>query len=396
MKTIKQVILLMLPLIFCLILSGCSDSGKSSKSGPLAITVQTKNVISKDVPNYINAFGKLKAYQSVEINPMISGQITQILFTPGMHVNKGQLLATLDTMRYEAALLNDESVLEGKEAELKLKDYIVTKEKNAAAHFAIARQKYEADKTDLAVARADVKTQKIKIMSDKINLDYCYIKAPISGVVGEKMIDAGNVISTTDILTDIQNNDLLYVDFSLPGSNTARLKRAINSGKSKVIVTVNRLNEYGISKKIKYTGTLKFINNQFNANTGTISLEALVTNKDNYLLPGQFVNLKIILNTIKSAILIPTAAIQLGPTGQYVYKVSKKNKAEMVKIVTGETFPGYSLLAKGKLTSKDRVIITGFQELAPFSLVKVENVKIDKKTVKKSANKNLKTKVEKK
>ncbi|HJO92973.1 MAG TPA: efflux RND transporter periplasmic adaptor subunit, partial [Victivallales bacterium] len=223
MKGNKQILLAILPIIFCLILSGCSDSGKNHKSGTPAVTVQTENVISKDVPNYINAFGKLKAYQSVEINPMISGRITKILFTPGMHVKKGQLLATLDTDRYEAELLNDESVLNGKEAELYLKNYIVTKEKKAAEHFAIARQKYEADKTDLLVARADVKTQQIKILSDKIDLNYCYIKAPISGIVGEKNIDAGNVISTSDVLTNIQNNDLLYVDFSLPGSNAARI-----------------------------------------------------------------------------------------------------------------------------------------------------------------------------
>jgi membrane fusion protein, multidrug efflux system len=379
MKNILR--LTVLSVLACFMLSGCSDSDKSAKSGPPAIIVQTENVISKDVPNYIDAFGKLKAYQSVQINPMISGQITQILFTPGMHVKKGHLLATLDTNRYKTELLNDESVLNGKIAELNLKEYIVTKEQKAAAHFAIARQKYETDKTDLLVARADVKTQKIKILSDKINLNYCYIKAPISGIVGEKKIDVGNVISTTDVLTDIQNNELLYVDFSLPGSNAARLQKAIENKTAKVIVTVNRLNEYGISKKVKYNGTLKFINNKFNANTGTIALEALVTNKDNYLLPGQFVNIRVILNTIKNAVLVPKAAIQLGPTGQYVYKINKRNKAEIARIVTGESFPGYSLLTQGKLKNKDQVIITGFQELAPYALVKVENVKTDKKSI---------------
>ncbi|HJO93453.1 MAG TPA: hypothetical protein QF753_08630, partial [Victivallales bacterium] len=160
--------------------------------------------------------------------------------------------------------------------------------------------------------------------------------------------------------------------------------------------TVNRLNEFGYTKKIKYTGTLKFINNQFNADTGTISLEALVTNKDDYLLPGQFVNIKVILNTIKNAVLVPKAAVQLGPTGQYVYKVNAKSKAEMVKIVTGESFPGYLLLTQGKLTNKDKVIITGFQELSSHALVKVKNVKTDKTPVKKTVKKTPKAKKENK
>lgn len=370
MSTIYKTFFIFITFIF---IASCSDEKKSASE--LLIThVQVEKAIQKSIPEYINSFGYLKEFQDVNIKAQVSGQIEKIHFTEGKNVKKGELLITINPEMYIADLQNDMAVLKEDQADLDLKRYIVKKNENLSTTGAMADQDFKKLITEARIAEAKIDVDKANILRDKINLKYCYIKAPIRGIIGINKMDVGNVISPSDILCNIKSIDPLYVDFTVPEKYIYRLKQAIKKGSITTLITVRRLNSQGQYATDKYPGKIKFLNNTADPTTGTISLRAVVPNKTGTFLPGEFSNIKIDIGEKKNAILIPQNGVQFGAGGKYIF-IAEDEKAKRVNITTGEETGNYYILLKGNIRPGDKIIVTGLE-----SLTAGDSINISKKT----------------
>ncbi|HBM16974.1 MAG TPA: hypothetical protein DD381_11610 [Lentisphaeria bacterium] len=374
-KSIKILILTLLP-IYLIFLSSCEK--QHTTPGITALNVQTEEAIEKDIPIYIDSFGNLTESQNVNVKPEVSGKINQILFTKAADVKTGELLVTLDTAIYEANCLSDKAVVEEDMADAEFKKYLFDKNAPLVEKGAMAKQDFQKMKTDLESSLAKLETDKAKLLLDKINLDHCYIRSPIDGVIGINNVDIGNYVTTSDVLFNIKDISKLYIDFALPEKDIARLKKAMTEGSLKIMIYIMKETNSYVTKKDHYEGTLTFLNNTADPQTGTIPLRAEVDNSSNNLLPGQFADIKLIIGTRANAVLVPKEAVQLGPEGRYLYKINKDNIAETVEVSTLEIYENYFVLSgKSGISKGDRIVTVGLQNL--YSGAKVNVITDDSK-----------------
>lgn len=360
--------------LLLLFLSACTDSSKIiSKPKP---KVQVASVVVKDIPIYVDTFGTLSESQNVNIKPKVSGEIKHIYFEKAAFVKAGDLLLTLDTAIYEANALNDEAAIKQDIADAKLKEYLVSKNAPLVQKGALPKQDYERMKTDLEGSLAKIETDRAKLLLDKINIEYCSISSPIDGVVGINNTDVGNYVTPSEILLNIKDTTKLYVDFTLPEKNIARLKKALANGDLKILIYVKKLNNNNETKNKEYEGVLSFLNNTSDPATGTISLRAEINNKKNQLLPGEYADIKLLLGTRKDAILVPKSAVQLGPEGQYLYKLKDNSIVEMVSVHTiGADDKNFILDPKSGISRIDKIVTVGLQNLSTGVKVEIVNAK---------------------
>lgn len=361
-------------LLLALFLSACGDPSKIiTKPNP---KVQLTNASIKDIPIYIDTFGTLSESQNVNIKPKVPGEIKRIYFEKAAFVKAGHLLLTLDTAIYEANALNDEAAIRQDAADVKLKEYLVSKNAPLVQKGALPKQDYEKMKTDLESSLAKIETDRAKLLLDKINLEYCSITSPIDGVVGIDNTDVGNYVTPADILLNIKDTTKLYIDFTLPEKNIGRLQKALKNGNLKIFIYVKKLTNSNKTKIKEYEGSLSFLNNSSDATTGTISLRAEIDNKNNELLPGEYADIKLLLGTRKDAILIPRSAIQLGPEGQYLYRVGKNNIVERIAVHSvGSYGNDFVIDSKSGISNGDRIVTTGIQNLSAG--IKVDIIKTE-------------------
>ncbi|MCP4180954.1 MAG: efflux RND transporter periplasmic adaptor subunit [bacterium] len=363
-KYLRTKMMLLSLIIFpVVLLSGCNTDTNTTKlkSKP----VNTATVIAKSVPIYVDSFGNLSADSSIDIKTQVSGKLIKTYFDSGESVKKGTLLAEIDPETYQAQLDYDNAQLTNAVADYKLKKYYVEKNQKIASRGAMSAQDYEKMKADLAMSIANVKIYQSKVKIDEINLKYCKIYSPINGIIGLNSVSAGNIVAANDTLLDINSINPLWVDFTLPSKNLDRLKASISKKSLPVYITVHSLNSYGNdSIKKTYEGSLNYLNNTINKSASTISLSAEVPNSKLELLPGEYVNVRVILGEEKNAILIPVNAVKIGPKGKYVYTVGKNNIVKQVYITTGDRYDNNILLITGTIKAGDQIVTVGQQNLS--------------------------------
>ncbi len=359
-KWIKLGGLLLLPLALGACQSADSKDKQAQAAGVVrAVPVAVASAVNQDMPVYLTGLGSVTAYNTVGVKSRVDGQLLQVNFREGQMVNKGDLLVQIDPRPYEvqlesaqAQLFKDQASL--RDAQLNYQRYKdLLQQSGAMSQQQVDTQKSTADQFEGAV-RAD----QAAIDNAKLQLVYCHITAPVSGRIGLRLVDAGNIVHANDtnamlVITQLQP---ISVIFTLPEDSLPAVVQRMKQGSLKV-------DAYDRDDKIKLaTGTLLTIDNQIDQTTGTDRMKATFDNKDGVLFPNQFVNIHLLLDVRKNSTIVPSVAVQRGPQGSFVYVVKADKTVEARPVTVALTQSNQSAISSG-LQAGESVVIDGQDKL---------------------------------
>lgn len=348
-----------------LALAGCAESAAPQpERPPAAVTVTT--AVARDVPVYLEQIGRCAAREMVSILPQVSGRITEIHFIDGADLKKDQPLFTIDRRPYQAALDQASATLAQSKAQRELARIEFTREQSLLRSRSASRQDYDLRKNAVDVAEAQVLASQAAVEAARLNLDYCSILSPIPGRAGQRLVDLGNVVlanSTTPLLV-IQRLDPIYADFTVPENDLSDVQQHMRAGTLKAEV---RLPDGGGEVR---TGNLTFLDNAVREDTGTVKLRATLDNPDRRFWPGRFVNVRLVLDTLKQAVLVPAAATQDSAKGPFVYVVKPDDTAELRPVTLGQRHADLVVVREG-LKAGERVVTIGHLAVIPGGKVHV-------------------------
>ena len=344
---------------FSFFLTSCGDNAATNVAGR-AIPAVTAKVARKDMPRTLTAVGNVQPAASVAIKPQVGGQIVEAPVRSGQDVTKGQVLFRLDPRPFEAAVNEMKARLSRNHVLLKKAEEDMSRFSRLVKQDAVSREQYDQAVTNAASQRAAVAQDEASLASALLQLEYSTIKAPVSGRVGEVLIDAGNVVKANDDRSMLVINTLspAKIRFAVPERHLPEILRQDKAG----TVTVTALPEGDTQSSAQ--GRLTSIDNAVDQTTGTIRLEATFDNEDQRLWPGQFARIVVDLSTIPGALVIPSAAVLDGVIGQYVYVVDKDHTVAVRRISAWNATEIDSVVEKG-LEEGDTVVVDGQLSLAP-------------------------------
>ncbi|MDB5172880.1 MAG: family efflux transporter, subunit [Phycisphaerales bacterium] len=336
------------------IAAGCKrDDGQAMAGGMPPAQVIVANAVSADVPVYLDEIGKTSARELVTLMPQVGGQITQLHFADGAEIKKGQLLFTVDPRPFEAALHQGEATLARDKAAASNAAAFAQRQEKVFKEQSVSAQEYDQARYAAEAAAAGVKADEAAIETAKLNLEYCSIKSPIDGRAGQRLVDAGNVVKPNEgALLVIQRLNPIYADFTVNERNLAAVRENMARGTLKALVKLPAETVEGRE------GDLTFLDNAVQDASGTIRLRATIKNEDRRFWPGQFVNVRLVLQTKKDAVLVPSAALQLGQKGTFVYRVKPDDTADLSFVKVGQA-QGDKIVVEEGVSAGDRVIVDG-------------------------------------
>jgi multidrug efflux system membrane fusion protein len=354
---------------------GPGGSGGRFRSD-LPVPVLASPAATADVPVYLDGVGTTRALNTVTVKPQVEGKLIEILFREGQDVARGDVLAKIDPVTFQATLdqalakkAQDEAQLDN--ARRDLERFTRLSETNS-----ISRQQADAQRASVAQLEAQVRSDQASIDNARAILGYTTITAPISGRTGLRQVDVGNIVRTTEtaglvVITQIRPISIL---FTLPQQQLAQVNTAMakgaQSGAQSGQLAVEALG--GDNRTVIERGTLQVIDNQVDQTTGTIKLKAEFPNPDLKLWPGQFVNVRLLVDTLKNAVTVPTAAVQRGPNGTFVYRVNDGDTVSVRPVRVALQDDIRAVIAEG-VTPGERVVTTGFAQLTDGSRVSVSS-----------------------
>jgi membrane fusion protein, multidrug efflux system len=351
-------------LLLAVVVGGCEGKAPAPLERPPA-PVSVAAAVSQDVPVYIDAVGKIVAREVVSIQPQVSGRITKIHFADGADVKAGEVLFTIDPRPHQAQLNQAEANVAQAQAALNLAKTNFNRVESVSDPRAVSRQDFDAKKNAVEVAEAQLRQNRAAVETARLNLDYCTIRSPIDGRAGQRLVDLGNVVTSgsTSLLV-IQRLDPIYADFTIPESNLTEVQR--NMARQTLRVEV-RLSDETVKAR---EGKLTFFDNSVQEGTGTVKLRATVDNKDRLFWPGRFSKIRLILDTLQAAVLVPVDAPQLSANGSFVYVVKPDDNAELRPVTVGQRHGELIVISQG-LKQGERVVINGQLGVTPGGKVQV-------------------------
>ncbi len=383
-----------LPFIALFAFTGCQkQTPQQVTAAPPAMPVSVAKVVQQAVPANLSVVGTVEASAVVQIKSQIAGELTAVTFTEGQNVNKGELLFRIDSRPYEEAVQQAQAAVERDRAQIAQAEATLARD-TAQAKYAesdaslqselskgglTSKSQFDQSKTNADVAhasakatqatidsaRAALRADQVAIDTAKLNLSYCEIRAPLSGRTGNLLVHAGNLVKVNDVpLVIIHQVSPIFVDFSVPEQHLGAIRRL--NASHKLTVTVSSQDDPGRTA----TGALSVIDNTVDASTGTIHLKATFENRDGMLWPGQFVSAVLTLDTIQSANVIPSIAVQTGQQGPFVFALKPDNTVEIRPVTVGRTFGDKVVIEKGAGPG-DTVVTDGFLALFPGATVRV-------------------------
>ena len=307
-------------------------------------------VVTKDVPVYLDEIGTCAAYETVQVQAQVSGQIIARHFQDGSDVKQGDPLFTIDPRPYQATL--DQA-----KAQAALDQATLKRQEDLRARKVISQQDY-----DTAVANA----QKSHAAAEaaQVNLDYCYIKSPINGRVGLRNFDVGNLVGpSTPPLVTIQGLDPIYTDFTVAENDLPTVRKYLGGPNVKV---QTYLPDGSITPR---TGDLYFIDNAVQPGSGTVKVRAVTPNPDRALWPSEFVRVRFILDMLTNATLVPSQAVQVSQSGPFVFVVKPDNTVDLRPVKPGQRQEGDLTVIESGVTAGETVVVTGQLALSPGAKV---------------------------
>ena len=341
---------------------GVQPENAQKRPPAAAVPVTIASVEKADFPAYLFGLGSVQAFNTVVVRTRVDGHIDKIAFQEGQLVKEGDLLVQIDPRPYQAAF--DQAVAKKAQDEANLANARLDLHRYVSLGEFATKQQTDTQNSTVQQLIAQIAGDVAAIANAKTQLDYATIRAPLAGVTGFRLVDQGNIVnaSTQTGIVTIAQIEPIAVIFTAPEDQLPEIKAALASHPPTVIA----LSTDG--KRALSTGTLSLINNQVDVASGTIRLKAVFENKDHALWPGQSVSTRLLVKTLKDAVVIPDDAIQRSSDGLYSFVVDQDNKANLRKIKVSQSVDGRSVVDEG-LTPGQRVITAGQYRVQPGSLV---------------------------
>lgn len=324
---------------------------------PVPVLAVTPHI--QDVPVYLDGVGTVRALNTVLVRPQVDGKLVTVNFTEGQDVKKGDVLGEIDPVIYQAQYDQAVAKKAQDEAQLANQRLDLIRYQQLVASNAGSKQQYDTQRAVVAQQEALVKADQALIDNAQATLSYTKIIAPLSGRAGLRQVDPGNIIHAADAtgLVYITQLQPIAVTFSLPQQQIIK----INAASAKGALSVDVFGNDGIT--VVDTGKLIGIDNQVDPTTGTLKLKAEFSNANFQLWPGQFVNVRLKVDTLMQALVVPTSAVQRGPAGTFSYVIGDDNIVTAKPVVVTQQSENDAVIASGLLSS-DRVVTTGFANLS--------------------------------
>jgi len=331
--------------------------GRFASEGPMPVVGKT--VEQGDINITLNALGTVTPRATVTIRTQINGQLTRVYFVEGQTVKQGDPVAEIDTRPYDLQLEQAQGQLARDQALLKNAEVDLARYRRLLAEDSIAEQQLATQEALVRQYQATVKTDAAQVDNAKLNLVYCHIVSPITGRVGLRLVDPGNYVTVGDAngLVVITQMQPITVIFTLPEDNVPALMKRLRDGAELQVTAFNRNQTVKLA-----TGKLLTIDNQIDPTTGTVKLRAIFDNEDGALFPNQFVNAQLLLDVMHGATVIPTAAVQRGAPGTFVYLIKPDNTVAVAPVKLGPV-DGERVAVLSGLSPGDRVVVDGADKL---------------------------------
>ncbi|VUS62872.1 MdtA/MuxA family multidrug efflux RND transporter periplasmic adaptor subunit [Klebsiella grimontii] len=341
--------------------------GRPGRFGAALAPVQAATATSEAVPRYLSGLGTVTAANTVTVRSRVDGQLLAIHFTEGQQVKAGDLLAEIDPSQFKVALAQAEGQLAKDRATLANARRDLARYQQLVKTNLVSRQELDTQQSLVSETQGTIKADEAAVASAQLQLNWSRITAPIDARVGLKQVDIGNQISsgdTTGIVVLTQTHPIDVV-FTLPENQIATVVQAQKAGKKLVVEAWDRTNKQKISE-----GSLLSLDNQIDVTTGTIKLKARFTNQDDALFPNQFVNARMLVDTEQNAVVIPTAALQMGNEGHFVWVLNDENKVSKHTVTPGIQ-DSLKVVINAGLSAGDRVVTDGIDRLTEGAKVEV-------------------------
>jgi membrane fusion protein, multidrug efflux system len=333
---------------------------KGPARNPVRVNVAT--VEKAEFPVYLTSLGTVQAFNTVLVRSRVDGQIDKIAFKEGQLVKQGDLLAEIDPRPYQAVL--DQAKAKKDQDEANLANTNLDLQRFIKLGEFATRQQLDTQRSSVSQLTAQIAADVAAISNAQTQLDYTQISAPISGVVGLRQVDIGNIVNASQQtgIVSIAQIEPIAVIFTAPEDQLPDIKNAQGANPLKTIAITTD------GKRPLAEGKLDVVNNQVDSTSGTIRLKAIFENKDHALWPGQSVSTRLLVRTLKDATVVPDDAVQHGVEGLYVYTVDQNSKAELRKVKVSQSIDGRSVIESG-VTAGERVIVTGQFKVQPGTVV---------------------------
>jgi len=340
-------------------------SARANVAPTIPVSVSTAQL--RDMPYYLTGLGSVSAFYTDSIKTRVDGELVQVNFKEGQFVNKGDLLVVIDPRPYQVALEQAEAALFKDQASLRDAKLNYERYKGLLQNSgAMSQQQVDTQAALVDQLEGTVRTDQAAIDSAKLNLVYCHITSPISGRVGLRLVDPGNIVHATDtnpllVITQLQPIAIL---FTLPEDQLPEVSQHMAKDTLEV-------DAYSRDDQTRLaTGKLLTIDNQIDQSTGTARLKAVFDNKDNALWPNQFVNVRLQLEIRKNSTTVPAAAIQRGPQGTYVFVAKSDNTVEIRPVTVAFTQDNISNIASG-ISANENVVTDGQDKLQAGTKIEI-------------------------
>jgi multidrug efflux system membrane fusion protein len=369
-------VILIVGLIGIYYLSGRSTTDSATTAAQSAahmvVPVAAVPATVGDLNQYISAIGTVTAYNTVTVKSRVDGQLDKVNFTEGQMVKAGDLLAEIDPRPYQVELTQAEGTLAKDLATLENAKVTYARDKELFSQNVLARQDLDNQESTVGQYAGSIESDKGAVDNAKLQLTYSRITSPITGRVGLRLVDPGNIIHATDatgiaVITQLQP---IAVDFSIPEDDLPSLESAMKTDPQLPVAAYDRDMKHKLAE-----GSLLTTDNQIDQSTGTIKLKASFPNLDNSLFPNQFVNARLLVNTIPNAILIPAAGLQRSQQGSFVYVVKPDKTVEM-RPVTVQASQGDVMAISRGVAAGDLVVTDGVDKLTQGAHVSVQTAAI--------------------
>ncbi len=354
-----------------LVLPGCGKKGdqKAAPAGPPPRNVLVAKVVTRDSPLYLDEIGNCAASEVVQVQAQVSGQITERHFQDGQDVKKGEPLFTIDPRPYQAALAQAEGQLAQARAQMQLDQINLQRQLDLQKQRVTAQQELDTARAAVATDQARVQTGEAAVAQARINLEFTSIRSPLDGRAGLRQVDVGNIVNGGNgggggaVLLTIQRLDPIYTDFTVAETDLPEVRRYL--GNDQLRVQTDAPDDGAPARE----GKLYFLDNAVQAGAGTIRLRGVTDNADRLLVPGQFVRVKLVLDVLKDARLVPSAAVQIGQKGPFVFVVKPDSTVDIRPVTPGQRQEGDLTVIRDGLQPGETVVVTGQLQLSPGAKV---------------------------